>query len=473
MTRYPRVAPLALLAFLVAACAPLSPGDGPAPVDEAISLVLRGPLFQSRTGAVLSDGVVVVRGDRVHCSGSADGCAYPEDAAVHRVRDGMILPGLIDLHVHARPHYVGAFVPSGVTTIRDASNNLAVVDSLRTLDGAPRVVASGPLIDGPESMMRQMSTTAGALGDYPLDVLIPVLVADGPAAARAVDALADAGVDFVKLYQTLSPSAFHGAVEAAHRRGLPVAVDIGMVFSGALQASRVDIVEAAAAGVTSIEHLSGLALAYQRRGGDPLSRPYDAEILDAIADEILVSQVTAVPTLATFMQFNDPDALPWREAPADHLERLFTARWQAMGAAALAVPEAVTADLKLTRALLRRLHDGDMLIGAGSDSPAAPHMVPGGGLHLELVALVRAGLTPSEALQAATWNAAQIMGRQDVGHLGPGARADIVIVDGDPARDIDATRLIRRVWFNGAEVDLEAAWAAMDQAPRRVRPGVD
>lgn len=252
-----------------------------------------------------------------------------------------------------------------------------------------------------------------------------------------------------------------------------MAVDIGMVFSGALEASRVDIVEAATAGVTSIEHLSGLALAYQRRGGDPFVRPYDPDILDAIADALLESGVTAVPTLATFMQFVDPDALPWRDAPGRHLEPLFTGRWQAMAAVARSVPEAVRADLELTRALLRRLHDGGALIGAGSDSPAAPRMVPGGGLHLELEALVRAGFTPSEALQAATWNAAQIIGREDIGHLGRGARADIIIVEGDPTRNVGATRQVRRVWLGGSEMDVEAAWADTNAAARRAVQGGD
>lgn len=448
-----------LLVIVLAACHAAGPdGASDPPRESQVTQVLRGSLFQSEDGRVLRDAVVVVAGDRVVCSGAATTCSYPGDAEVRHVT-GTILPGLIDLHVHSRPSYMGAFVPAGVTTIRDATNSLAVMDRLKSHPHGPRVLASGPLLDGPASTMTQMSPTAGSIGEHPLDQLVPVLVDDSIAAARAVGVLAENGVDFIKLYQRLPRGAFMAAVAAAHARGLPIAVDLGMIFTGGLHGSEIDIVEAADAGVSTLEHLSGLALAYQRRGGDPLDPPHDPEIIDEIARELLRKDVAAVPTLATFVQLADSTALSSQEVPGADLRAYFEPHWQGIRAMAKDRPQSVKADQALTRALLERLHDGNMLIGAGSDLPAAPNMVPGGALHLELEALVTAGFSPTEALLAATTNAATILGLEDVGHLREGARADIVIVDGDPTRDITASRRIQSVWFGGTEVDLEGAWA--------------
>ena len=105
-----------------------------------------------------------------------------------------------------------------------------------------------------------------------------------------------------------------------------------------------------------------------------------------------------------------------------------------------------------------------MPIGAGSDAPAAPYIVPGPALHQELEALVRAGLTPGQALQSATDVAAGILGQPDLGRLDAGTRADVVVVDGDPLADIRATRNVVAVWKDGAAVDLAAAWPALESA---------
>jgi imidazolonepropionase-like amidohydrolase len=329
--------------------------------------------------------------------------------------------------------------------------------------GGPRIYASGPLLDGPASTMKAMSETAGEIGDGPLDQLIPILVSDSASAATAVNTLADEGVDFVKLYQRLPPEAFRAAVAKARERDVPVAVDLGTVFAFGLEGSYVDIVDAAKAGVTSIEHLSGLALAYERRGGDVFARPLDEQILSEVAADILATGVAAVPTLAIFDQQSTSSTLDIEGLPGSHLAPAFEGFWEMRRQWAAARPDAVEADRDLARALLRKLHRGGMTIGAGSDLPAGPGMVPGGALHLELEALVEAGLTPTEALQAATANAAAILQRPDLGHVRSGAMADILIVEGDPTRDIAATRNVQRVWLGGVEVDLDSAWNRVEE----------
>jgi imidazolonepropionase-like amidohydrolase len=89
---------------------------------------------------------------------------------------------------------------------------------------------------------------------------------------------------------------------------------------------------------------------------------------------------------------------------------------------------------------------------AGSDAPN-PGTAHGASLHHELELLVRAGLTPIEALRAATSAPARRFGLADRGRIAPGQRADLLLVAGDPTADILATRAIERIWKNGAVVE--------------------
>ncbi len=427
---------------------------------DDVTTVLQGRLFDSKNAELIEDGIVVLAGDTVACAGPHEACDWPDDASVKTYENATILPGLIDLHVHARPHFVGAFLPSGVTTIRDANNTLSVVDALRTADAAPRVFASGPLLDAPGSLISQMSDTAGALGEHPIDEIMPIEV-DSPAeASEAVTALSDAGVDLIKLYATLDQETFQTAVHEAQEHNLKTAADLGTLATHRLDGPEVDIGEAARVGTTTIEHMSGLSLAYHRRGGNPLAEDLDESILDEIADELLETDVMMVPTLANLRLFADPEALPMDDLPgAETMAPHFEEHWAQRVFWSEQANEPMSASYRLKKALLQRLYERDMMIGAGSDTPAAPYMPPGAALHQELEALVKAEVTPKDALQAATWNARRILGQDDIGYLDEGMAADVLVVEGNPTADITDTRRIKAVWKAGELVDTEAAWS--------------
>lgn len=93
-----------------------------------------------------------------------------------------------------------------------------------------------------------------------------------------------------------------------------------------------------------------------------------------------------------------------------------------------------------------------LLAGTDAGNPGTAH---GASIHRELELLVSAGLTPIEALRAATSTPARVFRLLDRGRLAPGLRADLVLVDGDPSRDITATRAIVQVWRNGVMVARE------------------
>lgn len=437
-------------------------------VAETATQVVKGRVLVPEDRKVIEQGVVVLAGREVACAGPLDACRWPEGTPVHNAEHATILPGLIDLHVHARPHYVEAFLPAGVTTVRDTNNTLATVSALREHPGAPRVLASGPLVDGPRSALAgfEGADPGHPALDAPSD-LMPVVVEGPEEAETAVAALAGQGVDLVKAYEQLEPAALRALVDAAHDEGLPVAADLGMVFTRGLDGAQVDIVEAAEAGVSTLEHLSGLALAYQRRGGEPLAAEVNEEIVREIARQLTRTGAAFVPTVANVMQFEDPEALGLEGLPGvATMEPLMQPQWHGAMAGAEANRAAVEADRRLTEALLMELVDAGALIGAGSDLPAAPGVYPGWGLHQELEALVRLGMGAEEALYAATLGAARILAREDLGRLAPGASADLVVVRGDPTRDIRDTRQVEAVWFRGEPVELDEAWSSLEDSMR-------
>jgi hypothetical protein len=114
------------------------------------------------------------------------------------------------------------------------------------------------------------------------------------------------------------------------------------------------------------------------------------------------------------------------------------------------------------RESVRRLHAAGVMLLAGTDAPN-PNTAHGASLHDELAQLVAAGLSPVESLKAATSLPARAFGLAERGRIAPGLRADLVLVEGDPTRDIEATRAIVTVWKNGHA--MERSPAATGKAP--------
>jgi hypothetical protein len=417
------------------------------PSPAAPTLVLQGRVIDGTGAAPIEGGVVVLAGDRIACVGTPTECTVPADTPVLDAEGGTILPGLIDLHVHARPHYLAWFLAAGVTTIRDANNSLAHVEANLAVTERPRIFWTGPLLDGPNTIMRFFGEE-GVL--RPTDEHIHEAwtqeVTTPEEARQAVDLLADRGAHFVKLYEQLSLEVYQAAAERARQRGLRVMTDLGMHHTRGLAGAEVDALQAIDAGTDTIEHASGYVLAYKRLGGDPREQPFDAALIDQLARATVQGKTAVVPTLSVMYSFADDvtdiAGLPMADRlPADMLEFF-------EGGAARrteAGRENSRLAYEFTVAITARLLELGGVVGAGSDAPAGVFNIPGGGLHRELELLVRAGLTPLQALHAATGAAGGLLGAPDLGVLRAGAVADLLIVTGNPAEDIKATREIRAV----------------------------
>lgn len=439
--------------------------------DRPDALVLSGRIIDGSGAAPISQGRVVAIDGVITCVGKEADCPAPSVAVFIDAGEGSIMPGLIDLHAHPRPHYYGWFLASGVTTVRSANTDLAMVRSLKALPAPQtRLIWAGPMLDGDNSIIKRFYPEAepGAPSPVrPADGLslegVELLIADTPEQAiAAVDALAAEGADWVKLYEQLPPDAFAAAVQRARALGLPTMADLGMASTRGLGGAQVDLLQAAAMGLDSLEHASGAALAYQRLGGNLETEALDPALIDQLARALLTARTALVPTLSVShftAETQSPDPmladLPLGEAQGsvrDGLDQQWRGVHQHFHASAESNAKA-RLDARIGAAVMVRLAQLGGRIGAGSDTPAGAYNLPGGGLHMELELMTRAGLSPLQALSAATGTAADILQREDIGLIAVGRRADLLVVDGDPSQDIRATRRLRQIVLDGRILD--------------------
>jgi imidazolonepropionase-like amidohydrolase len=438
----PLIVCAALLA-LVAGALPMAQ----APAD----LLVRNVRVVHGDGRVTPRATVVVRGVSItHVEPVTRERPAAADPPAVRVIDAAgktMIPGLIDAHVHLEPWTPAVFLKYGVTTVRDLHSDAAAIFPLAREDSParPRIVTSGPLIDGPGSFWKN-AVQVGTVGE----------------ARAAVRAQIDAGAKVIKVYTRLEPALVVIIAAEARARGVPVAAHLG----------RTTAVQAAEAGVASIEHLSGIAESASDDSGRLLKAHDDflggwtafelewprvpPARFEAVARQLIARGVVIVPTLAlheAFSRMADADLM--REpALADVPPAVLRDSWNPadiMGRARW-TPE-MLARFKQTLPVLQRFVGLYAKLGgkiaAGTDTPQQ-FVVPGASLHRELELYVASGLSPAAALQTATQGAAMLLGIQDrVGTIGAGMAADFVLLDGDPLADIRNTRKTAMVVKDG------------------------
>lgn len=383
--------------------------------------------------------------------------SIPSNARVLPVApDETILPGLVDLHVHARPRYAPWFPEAGVTAVRDAGGSLNGLQEAQGWAAArqgPRVFGAGTILDGENSFFKNFG--AGAVTEIGDPNAGAWIIRTPQDAQQAVERLAEAGASTIKLYEQLSPDAYAAAITRARELGLNVMTDLGMRLTRGLSDAQVDALQALKLGVCTIEHASGFALAYQRMGFDPASEFPDDAVLDSFAQAVVDAGTMLVPTLSVFVGGSREERAELSRLPASHHEAVMGGEyglqtmWDAVHRAGVGEREPAAWDLRLAAELAQRVVERGGQVGAGTDTPAGVDNLPGGGLHAELEHLVNvAGLTPEQVLHAATGAASGLLDDR-CGVLRAGAHADVLVVRGDPTQNILATRQIQQVVFGG------------------------
>lgn len=431
-------------------------------------LVFEARIVDGVSDRVIENGRVVLRDDIIVCVGERPQCAVPRGALIIG-GDLTVMPGLIDLHTHPKAHYLGHFLASGVTTLRTANTDQQdFEDLLAQGDDHTEVVWAGPMVDGANSFMKLFYDDAadpnGPIRPLSDDHMhgIGVIVAQTPEQAiSAMDGLAENGLTWTKFYEQIPLDAFRAGVARAKHHGIRVMADLGMIFTRGLTGAEVDLMQAVEAGIDTLEHASGAALAYQRMGGDLSAMTPDPVLIDRMARAIVDHGVTLVPTLSVYHTY---DTIEQAQAAMSELP---------MGAATGAVndslngmwryhyrdgpkPKTSMTDIDLVEPLVRRVVELGGKVAVGSDTPAGTFNPPGGGVHKEMEWLVALGFSPLQAIRAATGTAAEVLDRDDIGVLAEGRRANLLVVRGNPAEDIRATRQIQYVVRHGNVYDASA-----------------
>ena len=383
---------------------------------------------------------VVVRGDRIAAIG-AD-VAVPAGAAVIDGEGRTLLPAFLDAHSHtmmAEP--LEAALVFGVGTQLDMFTAPQLAAAWRADQAAGRAPHRADIFSA-----GSVVTAPGGHGTQ-FGLPIPTLSASESAQAF-VDARIAEGSDWIKIivddgsaysasFPTISEATLRAAVEAAHARGKLAVVHIGRLA---------DARAAVRAGADALVHLWVDSVP-----DDAFVRELAARGTFVVPTTTVLESVTGTPSGAGLIA--DARVAPYLgpEARAS-LERSFP------------VPPGAPANFAAVRESLAKLHAAGVRILAGTDAPN-PGTTHGASLHRELELLVEVGLSPLEALRAATSSTADAFRLEGRGRIAPGAPADLVLVSGNPLEDITATRAIERVWKAGRPVDREAYRRRVADAP--------
>lgn len=406
------------------------------------------------TGApAIEDATLVIDGGRILAAGR--GVAVPAGAAQRDYSGRTILPGLISDHSHVgsvlgtstgpqnytRPVIEGQLAQYrryGVTTVTALGNNRPLFDTLRRDAHAGRLPADLFGVDQGIGVPNG-APPQGMLKAAPDQLFRPTNAAE---AKTAVDRMAAEGTDLVKIWVDdfngtlpvkMDPAVVAAVVAEAHAKGLRVAAHIhDLADAERVVAAGVDIL---AHGVRDRDVTPAFVAEMKRRGVWYIATLELDEATTAWADRQPWTRTPfarAALSAPLAAQVDDPA-----------LERATASGAQANGA---------RRSLAINLRNLATLDRAGVRIGFGTDSGAAVTRVPGIAEHRELALSVQAGLSPLRALSLATEQAAALLHLADRGRIAPGLRADLLVVNGDPARDIAAIDDVVESWSNGTVV---------------------
>ena len=419
------------------------------------------------TGQLVPNQVVAISRGKIMEVQTADKDSYAAKQYVNG-NGRYLIPGLWDMHVHfrggdtliaANKKSLTLFLAHGITTVRDAGGDLtsSVMQWRQDMDAGryagPRIFTSGPKIDGPQAYWPgslEVETTAQI--------------------SKALDSLQRLKVDYVKIYDSkISGEAFLNTIRLAQRRGLkttghmPYSVTLGEAVKRGLDATEhlYYVFKACSGKEDSLTALVRTSLKTPKPLGLFAMLPavydtYSPAAADRIFKLMAKHHAAVVPTLHIGKTLAE---LPENDHARDTLRAYIDPKIQATYTRRLASAQqqsaaAQTFGKKLRvkfMSLVPQMQQAGVTVLAGSDSGAFnSYIYPGASLQDELIQLVQAGLTPLQALQAATTNGARFMGVADrSATIAVGKDADLVLLTANPLEDIANVKKIDAVVSRG------------------------
>ena len=409
--------------------------------------IVGGTLIDGIGASPVPDAVVVIDGNRIVSAGPRAKVKIPSNATRVDATGRFILPGLWDMHAHYEQVEWGpVYLAAGVTTVRDCGNEFDYITAARNAirDGkglGPRLLLAG-VIDGAGKM---------SLGAY---------LANDPDQAKAfVHRYKDAGFDQIKVYQSVKIDLLKAITAEAHSLGMTVT---GHVPSG------ITAFEAVESGMDQIEHLlpsvylSAFPKGTKAQFGVLPAFDVNSEEAQRAIRFYKEHGTVLDPTMAVY-------DLTWRpsERPIEETEPgvLKVAAEIAPSLLNTGVPAAFAPKLRVgfdgALAFINALHRAGVPIVVGTDQT-----VPGYSVYREMELYVKAGMSPMDAIQAATIMSARAMKLdRDSGTVEAGKRADLIIVDANPLDSISNIRKVRTVFANGRMFDPAPLWRSVGFTP--------
>lgn len=427
------------------------------PDHEQVSLAFTHVnIIDVTSGDLRRDATVVITGDRISAIGPNATTSIPADTKVVDATGQFLIPGLWDMHVHwYQRNTFTLFIANGVTSVRQMFGNSDLLRWRDQIDKGsllgPRMLVASPIIDGPEPVWPNS-----------------ISVRNEEQGRKAVRRVKQWGADFVKVYSLLPRDAYFGIADEAKQLDIPFVGHVPFSVSAG---------EASDAGQKSIEHLTGILIQCSDKETELRDKVVKADSPDARgrvqamalesynekkASELFArfvkNQTWQCPTLTVLRSGAYlKDASFRQDWRLKYIPRKMQQRWS-LPIANLTESDSARAKKAFRKQLelVGAMQKAGVPILAGTDT-GNPFCFPGFSLHEELALLVIAGLTPMEALRAATINPAKFFAlEKTIGTIEAGKIADLVLLDANPLLDIRNTQRIKSVVSNGVLFDRRA-----------------
>jgi imidazolonepropionase-like amidohydrolase len=391
-------------------------------------------------GRSVDEQTVLVRDGKIEVVGPVESVSIPEGAFVVEGFGRYLMSGLTDMHVHItedtfeelRNDYL-VYLANGVTTLRIMWGFRTMVSERDSIDAGallgPDLFVASPGLDGPGGPWAESTAPVATVAE----------------ARQTVADYAAVGYDFIKVYNLLAPEVYDAIVAEAALHGVPL---VGHV------PGRVGIERVQSAGQVTSEHFIGLKLAASTgftAGTITVSRV--RELLTRSAELGLWHTPTITVDALSREERDGIRAGDQLGFIAPGVREFFESGFHHGLAGETASRERDNHELMIRE--VRRAGAG-LLVGTDA---GFGWMLPGFSIHDELEGIIAAGLEPAEVLTAATVNAAAALGVPgEMGQVLPGFRADLVLVPGDPLRDVRAIRdhdgvMVRGRWLSRGTLD--------------------